>query len=133
MGKEFRDVNGEQVYTNNDIEIVDGRGALVLWGNDQDLNITQKKDGDGCLILHRFRNIKIKEKNGSGSLVIANDNKGSVTISEVNGSGVIILYNDSDKIITKKSGPGSIVYKGKTPIINELHDQGELIHESDHL
>jgi hypothetical protein len=112
-----------------DIGKVDGPGNWILWGIGQDLVIHDKKDGDGGLTLHGFRNITILgKKDGNGTLVVENDNQ-SITIREVNGPGKTYLKNKGLKKISLKDGPGDVYFQGAPPFVGTMNGTGQIREE----
>jgi hypothetical protein len=112
---------GEYTIEETEIKLVDGPGNWIIWGNGQDVTITEKKDGDGSLTLRGFGKITINEKNGKGTLIIENDNK-EVYIKKLNGPGNVFLRNEGKKKIEEKNGPGDVLFKHKPPIIVKVVD-----------
>lgn len=119
---------GEFTIERGDIRLVDGDGDWIIWGIGQDLEITEKKDGKGSLTLHNFGEIRIKEKNGPGVLVIEEDNK-SVIILKVDGPGGVYLRNNGYKKIVDKNGPGNVYFKGAPPIVVHQDGPGKILRE----
>lgn len=111
------------------IRIVDGPGNWILSGNNQDVVIQEKKDGDGNLTLRGFRNVTITEKNGNGHLVIE-DCTGTFTITDImNGAGNAYLRIPGPKSIRLKDGPGNVYFWGQEPTFPQGVRNGRPIRE----
>ena len=114
--------------TAKSIKLVDGKGKWILTGEGQDLEITEKKDGDGSLTLLNFGKITIKEKNGKGNLMIEANN-GEVEIKKMDGDGHAALRNPGAKTVKEKNGNGNIYYKGMKPDVQKMDGNGKVIPE----